>query len=78
MDQLVARMRDLDIVLTYDAKVIQKILDETYNPEYGARPVRRYIQDYIEDMMADSMLREKNKKTLHISVEQKELKFSWK
>ena len=78
LDQLVARMRDLDIVLTYDAKVIQKILDETYNPEYGARPVRRYIQDYIEDMMADSMLREKNKKTLHISVEQKELKFSWK
>lgn len=71
-------MADLGIALSYDNKVIQKVLDETYNPEYGARPVRRYIQDALEDAIADSMLREKNKKSLTITVNKKELDFSWK
>jgi ATP-dependent Clp protease ATP-binding subunit ClpA len=74
----VTRLSALDITLVYDAKVIQKILDDTYNPEYGARPVRRYIQDSLEDAIAESMLTQKNKKHLTLTVEKKELKFSWK
>lgn len=78
LTDLVNRLASLGISLSYDNKTIQKILDETYNPEYGARPVRRYIQDAIEDSIADSMLTQKNKKHLVLSVEKKELKFSWK
>jgi ATP-dependent Clp protease ATP-binding subunit ClpC len=78
LDDLIARLSNLNITLTYDTKVVQKILDETYNPEYGARPVRRYIQDSLEDAIADSMLTQKNKKHLTLTVEKKELKFSWK
>ncbi|MFZ2255267.1 MAG: ATP-dependent Clp protease ATP-binding subunit [Patescibacteria group bacterium] len=78
LDELKNRLSSLDITLVYDTKVIQKILDDTYNPEYGARPVRRYIQDSLEDAIADSMLTQKNKKHLTLTVEKKELKFSWK
>ena len=78
LTDLVNRLASLGISLSYDNKTIQKILDATYNPEYGARPVRRYIQDAIEDRIADSMLTQKNKKHLTLTVEKKELKFSWK
>jgi ATP-dependent Clp protease ATP-binding subunit ClpC len=78
LTDLVNRLASLGISLSYDAKTIAKILDETYNPEYGARTVRRYIQDAIEDQVADSMLTQKNKKHLALTVEKKELKFSWK
>jgi ATP-dependent Clp protease ATP-binding subunit ClpA len=35
---------------------VNLILKSTYNPEYGARPVRRYIQDKVEDIIADMMI----------------------
>jgi len=78
LDALVSRMTELGISLSYDNKVIQKILDETYNPEYGARPVRRFIQDAIEDAIAESMLKERKKKELHITLDKKNLAFIWK
>lgn len=71
------RLASLGITLSFDTKTVQKILEETYNPEYGARPVRRYIQDSIEDIVADAMLTQKTKKNLHLTIEKKELKFLW-
>lgn len=64
--------------MTYDPKVLMYIVTETYNPEYGARPVRRYIQDMIEDVIADTLLDSKKKKTLHITIIKKKLEFQWK
>ncbi len=64
--------------MTYDSKVLMHIVTETYNPEYGARPVRRYIQDMIEDVIADALLDSKKRKTLHIAVTKKKLEFQWK
>ena len=79
LDELIARLADLQITCTYDTtKVITHILDATYNPEYGARPVRRYIQDAIEDALAEEMVTHRSKKTVHIGVLQKKMTFSWK
>ncbi len=35
---------------------IRKIVDEIYDPQYGARPVERYIHDKIEDEMINQIL----------------------
>jgi len=35
------------------------IIDTGYNPEYGARPLRRTIEKHIEDPLAEEMLRGK-------------------
>lgn len=78
LDELITRLNTLGLTLTYDAKAVNIILEATFNPEYGARPVRRYIQDHIEDMIADKMLTEKRKKIIHISGLKTELKFEWK
>jgi ATP-dependent Clp protease ATP-binding subunit ClpC len=77
LDDLVVRLRELSIDLHYDSKVVTHITAETYNPEFGARPVRRYIQDHIEDAIADHLIEGKRKKSVHITVTKKELQFEW-
>ncbi len=57
LSELTDRLAKIGIVMTYDPKVLMHIVTETYNPEYGARPVRRYIQDMIEDVIADTLAR---------------------
>ena len=78
LDELATRLSKLGIAITHDTRVISHIVAETYNPEYGARPVRRYIQDKIEDAIADAMVDKRSKKTVVLSVEKKSLKFTWK
>ncbi len=78
MSELESRLKKISVVMTHDPKVIAHIVSETYNPEYGARPVRRYIQDMIEDAIADTLIDNKRKKTVHITVVKKKLDFQWK
>ena len=33
------------------------LIDKGYNPEFGARPLRRAIEHYIEDPLSEAMLR---------------------
>jgi len=33
------------------------LIDKGYNPEFGARPLRRAIEHYIEDLLSEAMLR---------------------
>jgi ATP-dependent Clp protease ATP-binding subunit ClpC len=49
------RERGLELVLTEEAKDF--IIDKGYNPDYGARPLRRAIENMIEDPLAESILR---------------------
>lgn len=72
------RLAPLGITLTYDTKIINHIVKETYNPEFGARPVRRYIQDKIEDQIADAMVDKKVKASVVLTVDKNTIKFLWK
>jgi ATP-dependent Clp protease ATP-binding subunit ClpA len=45
-----------DITVTFDMAVIEKIAQEGFDPEFGARPLSRYIQDNIEDLIARKKL----------------------
>ena len=36
---------------------IEKIAEEGYDPEYGARPLRRAIQKHIEDRLSEELLK---------------------
>lgn len=56
-DELSKRLQEQDIVLeiTDDAK--QKIADIGYDPDYGARPLRRAIQKHIEDRLSEELLK---------------------
>lgn len=53
------RLKDQGHELRMDPDVIQFVIDRGFQPEYGARPLRRAIERYIEDPMAEEILRER-------------------
>jgi ATP-dependent Clp protease ATP-binding subunit ClpC len=66
----------LKLELTDQAK--EFLIDKGYNPEFGARPLRRAIEHYIEDPISETMLRGefKGKNLIKIDVQDEEhLKF---
>ncbi|MBN2455688.1 MAG: ATP-dependent Clp protease ATP-binding subunit [Sedimentisphaerales bacterium] len=62
----------LELKLTDQAK--EFLIDKGYNPEFGARPLRRAIEHYIEDPLSEAMLKGefKGKDTIEISVQDEE------
>jgi ATP-dependent Clp protease ATP-binding subunit ClpA len=59
MLQSVARsLQEQDITISFDEPLINKIVAEGFDPQFGARPLRRYIQDNVEDILAKQKLRE--------------------
>ncbi len=61
--------RELKIELTPEAE--QFIVENAYDPVYGARPLKRYIQKYVETLSAKLILSDqvKSKDTILIAVE---------
>ncbi len=51
-----------DITVNFDGKVIEKIVKEGSNEQFGARPIRRFIQDNIEDLIAQKILKDEIKR----------------
>jgi ATP-dependent Clp protease ATP-binding subunit ClpC len=47
------RLQKLGYNIKYNKKAIDFICDKGYDPEYGARPLKRSIQKYLEDPIAD-------------------------
>ena len=47
--------RDITLEMTDEAK--NDIADEAYDPNYGARPVKRYIQSHIETEIAELIIK---------------------
>jgi ATP-dependent Clp protease ATP-binding subunit ClpC len=47
--------RGIELVLTDEAKDF--LIDVDYNPDFGARPLRRSIEKYVEDPMSEEILR---------------------
>jgi len=52
IDQLIERMSLNDIELSISDKALKKVCELGYDPDYGARPMKRYIQKYIEAPLA--------------------------
>jgi ATP-dependent Clp protease ATP-binding subunit ClpC len=62
----------LKLELTPQAK--EFLIDKGYNPEFGARPLRRAIEHYIEDPLSEAVLggQFKGKNVVHIDVQDEE------
>ena len=57
-----SRLNEMNINLTWDESVVNLITLEGYNPEYGARPIKRTIRYLIEDKISDLILKEELEK----------------
>lgn len=50
------------IDISFSDKAIDKTANESFDPDFGARKVRRYIEENIENLISREILEEKVKK----------------
>ena len=55
--KLIKRLQHKQIALTLSPQVISMLVDKGYDPQYGARPMRRAIERLLEDPIAEAILR---------------------
>lgn len=55
--QLTTRLKEQEIELELTEAAQDKIAVEGYDPEYGARPLRRALQKHVEDRLSEELLK---------------------
>src|SRR5471030_850257 len=56
-DKVVERLRHKNIKLELDDKAKDFLVEKGYDPQYGARPMRRAVERFLEDPLAEEILR---------------------
>ena len=57
ISKVLGRLKNKRIVLTLDDSAREFLMKEGYDPQYGARPMRRAVEKHIEDPLAEALLR---------------------
>ncbi|MBP9864745.1 AAA family ATPase, partial [Patescibacteria group bacterium] len=66
---VIKRLADKRITLTFTEKAKKLIADRGYDPQYGARPLKRAIQDLILDELALKIVDGTYKEESHVKVD---------
>ena len=53
---LQARLAEKQLGLTLDDSAVEYIIEQGYDPVYGARPLKRYMQQTLETALAKNIL----------------------
>jgi ATP-dependent Clp protease ATP-binding subunit ClpC len=69
LNEFFKRMLDKDIVLTVTERFKDLLVQEGYNPSYGARPLRRAIMRLLEDSLAEEILTGKVREGASVQVD---------
>jgi len=71
------RLEDRKILLDMSEDAKEFLIDQGFNPDYGARPIRRAIERFIEDPLSESILRGefKGKNRIFVRVKDDHLYF---
>ncbi|MFD2657914.1 ATP-dependent protease ATP-binding subunit ClpC [Gracilibacillus thailandensis] len=67
--ELQKRLTEQEIDFVLSDKAIEKIANEGFDPEYGARPLRRSIQKNVEDLLSEELLKETIKKGQKVTID---------
>jgi ATP-dependent Clp protease ATP-binding subunit ClpC len=56
LKKLLARLEKREVYIVLDDKAKEFLVDKGFQPEMGARPLRRTIEQYLEDPLAEKLL----------------------
>jgi ATP-dependent Clp protease ATP-binding subunit ClpC len=56
LKEIFGRLSEQGITLSVSERFMDRLIEEGYNPSYGARPLRRAIMRLLEDSLAEEML----------------------
>jgi ATP-dependent Clp protease ATP-binding subunit ClpA len=70
-----SRLYDKDIAVTMTDDAKDYLAEEGYDPEFGARPLRRVLQEHIEDPLSEGILSGKYQEhdTLEVDYQDEEI-----
>lgn len=55
--KILERVRRKNVTVTLDDKAREFLIERGFDPQYGARPMRRAVEKYLEDPLAEEILR---------------------
>ena len=78
--KVVERLKGKNLRLELDAKARDFLVEKGYDPQYGARPMRRAVEKYLEDPLAEELLKGTLSGTepVRVTLEGEKLVFSQK
>ncbi len=68
LNKLVERIANLNLTLELTPEAKQFLGEQGYDPDFGARPLRRAVQTYLEDPLAEEIIRGKFRENSVIRV----------
>jgi len=77
IDDVNKRLEEKGFALSVSKKAEKFLVEKSYDPKLGARPLRRAIEDYIEDPLAEDVLRGEFSYGTEIKVDLKEDKLTF-
>ncbi|MCU7557371.1 ATP-dependent Clp protease ATP-binding subunit [Macrococcus capreoli] len=72
---LTKRLKEQDIFITLTDAAKEKVADDGYDPEYGARPLTRSIQKNIEDKLSEELLKGEELAGHEVTIDYKDGEF---
>ena len=69
LDQLRHRLNDRHMKLEVTETALERMAQDSYNPIFGARPVKRFVQSVIETQLGKALIADKFKEGDHIIVD---------
>lgn len=72
LQQVAARMTDLEVTMTWSDKAKAHLAKVGFDPIYGARPLRRAVTSEVEDLVAEASLRGTLKQGCHVLLDEQE------
>jgi ATP-dependent Clp protease ATP-binding subunit ClpC len=70
--KLAKRLKAQNLDLTLDQSARDFLIEKGYNPDYGARPLRRALGQYIEDALSEMLLSGELHGKHHVTVKHRE------
>ncbi len=72
LKNLYERVQQMEMTVEITAKVKDFIIDRGWDPDFGARPLKRAIQKYIEDALAEEIIKTNLPPKAHIVIDMNE------
>ena len=75
--KVIQRIKAKDILLILEESAKDFLIEKGYDPQYGARPMRRAVERYLEDPLAEELLRGniKTHENIHVKRDGEKLAF---
>ncbi|MBI3638681.1 AAA family ATPase, partial [Candidatus Wolfebacteria bacterium] len=72
LERLLNRLKDRNIKISVDSSLKKHLAEKGFDPEYGARPLKRLIQRLVLDQLADKLIKGDLKNAKKIKIGFKE------